>query len=60
MHAKFHEFSMHRDEYMNLSLFSFYGICTLAEQEFSTFDYMKGEVLDEQIPTNLTSYFSDL
>jgi hypothetical protein len=51
---------MHRDEYMNLSLFSFYGICTLAEQEFSTFDYMKGEVLDEQIPTNLTSYFSDL
>jgi hypothetical protein len=60
VHAKFHEFSMHRDEYMNLSLFSFYEICRLAEQEFSRFDYMKDEVLDERIPTNLTSYFSDL
>jgi hypothetical protein len=45
---------------MNLSLFSFYEICRLAEQEFSRFDYMKGEVLDEGIPKNLTSYFSDM
>jgi hypothetical protein len=51
---------MHRDEYMNLSLFSFYEICRLAEQEFSRFDYMKDEVLDEGTPTNLTSYFSKL
>jgi hypothetical protein len=60
VHAKFHEFNMHRDEYMNLSLFLFYEICRLAEQEFSRFDYMKDEVLDEGIPTNLTSCFSDL
>jgi hypothetical protein len=28
-HAKFQEFIMHRDEDMNLSLFSFYEFCTL-------------------------------
>jgi hypothetical protein len=29
MHAKFHEFSMHRKGYMYLSLFSFSEICTM-------------------------------
>jgi hypothetical protein len=28
-HAKLHEFSMHREEDMNLSMFSFYEFCTL-------------------------------
>jgi hypothetical protein len=51
-------FSMHRDD-LNLSLFSFYEFYRLAEQEFSRFDYMKDEVLDEGITTKLDSYFSD-
>jgi hypothetical protein len=31
LHAKFHEFRKHRDEDMNLSLFSFSEFCTLEE-----------------------------
>jgi hypothetical protein len=33
LHHKFHEFRKHRDEDMNLSLFSFSEFCTLEEQE---------------------------
>jgi hypothetical protein len=29
LHAKFNEFSMHKNEDMNLSLFSFSAICTI-------------------------------
>jgi hypothetical protein len=46
--------------FMYLSLFSFLEFCTLYKQELRRFDYMKDVVLDERIPTNLTSYFSDL
>jgi hypothetical protein len=60
LHARFHEFSIHKNEDMNLSLFSFLEFCTLDEQELRRFYYMKDVVLDEWIPTNLTSYFSDL
>jgi hypothetical protein len=60
LHAKFHEFSMYKNEDMELSLFSFLKFCTLDEQELRRFDYIKDAVLDEGIPTNLTSYFSDL
>jgi hypothetical protein len=59
-HAKFHEFNIHRDEDMNLSLFSFYEFCTLKEQELGRIAYMKDVVTDERIPTKLNSYFSDL
>jgi hypothetical protein len=52
-HAKFHEFSMHRDAYMNLSLFLFFQFCTQEEQELRRIDYMKDVVLDERIPTKL-------
>jgi hypothetical protein len=37
MHAKCHEFSMHRNDDMNLSLFSFFEFCTLEEQELRGF-----------------------
>jgi hypothetical protein len=60
VHDKFHEFFMHRKVDMNLSLFSFSEFCRLAEQEFRRFDYMKDVVLDEGIPSNVTSYFSNL
>jgi hypothetical protein len=60
LHARFHEFSIHKNEDMNLSLFSFLEFCTLDEQELRRFYYMKDVGLDEWIPTNLTSYFSDL
>jgi hypothetical protein len=58
VHAKFHEFSMHRDADINLSLFSFSKFCT--QQELSIFDYMKDVVLNEGIPTKSTLYFSEL
>jgi hypothetical protein len=54
MHAKFNEFSMHRNDDMNLSLFSFSEFCRLAQQEFRRFNYMNDVVMDEGIPTNLT------
>jgi hypothetical protein len=38
MHAKFHEFSMHKDVDMNLSLFLLSEFCTLEEQEFRRFN----------------------
>jgi hypothetical protein len=59
-HAKLHEFYMHRDEDMNLSLFSFYEFCTLEEQELGRIAYMKDIVTDEEILTKLNSYFSDM
>jgi hypothetical protein len=60
LHAKFHKFSMYKNEDMELSLFSFLKFCTLDEQELRRFDYIKDVVLDEGILTNLTPYFSDL
>jgi hypothetical protein len=60
VHAKFHEFSMHRDTDMNLSLFLFSEFCTLEEQELSRFDYIKDVVLDKGNPTKLNLYFSEL
>ncbi len=41
MNAKFHEFISHKNEDMNLSLFSLLEFCTLDEQELRKFDYMK-------------------
>jgi hypothetical protein len=41
LHAKFHEFISHKNEDMNLSLFSLLEFCTLDEQELRKFDYMK-------------------
>jgi hypothetical protein len=58
--AKLHEFSMNRDEDMNLLLLSFYEFCTLEEQELGRIAYMKDVVTDEGIATKLNSYFSDL
>jgi hypothetical protein len=55
MHAKFHEFSMHRDADMNLSLFFLKKNCILEEQEFRRFNYIKDVVLDEVITTKLNS-----
>jgi hypothetical protein len=57
MHAKCHEFSIHRNDDMDLSLFSFTEFCTLEEQELRIFDYMKDLVMDEGIPTKFISYF---
>jgi hypothetical protein len=45
VHAKFHEFRMHRGGDMNLSLFSFPEFCILKEQELRRIDYMKDIVL---------------
>jgi hypothetical protein len=59
-HAKLHEFIMHIDEDMNLSLFSFNEFDTLEEQELRRIAYMKDVVPDEGIPTKLYLYFSDL
>jgi hypothetical protein len=59
MHAKFHEFRNHRDEDMNLSLFSFSEFCTLEEQELGRIVYMKDVVLYEAVLTKFDSYFSD-
>jgi hypothetical protein len=57
-HAKLHEFSMHRDEDMNLSLFCFYEFCTLEEQELWRITYMKEDVvLYEGVPTKFVSSF---
>jgi hypothetical protein len=53
-HAKIHEFNIHRDEDINLSLFSFYEFCTLKKQELGRIDYMKDVV------KKLNLYFSDL
>jgi hypothetical protein len=60
MHAKFHEFGMHRNKDMNLSLFSFPKFCTLDKQELRRFEYMKSVVLDEAVPTKFNLYFSGL
>jgi hypothetical protein len=59
LHAKFHEFRKHRDEYMNLSLFSFSEFCTLEEQELGRIAYMKDVVLYEPVLTKFDSYFLD-
>jgi hypothetical protein len=56
-HFKFHEFSMHRDADINLSLFSFSEFTTLEEQESRRFDYMKDVDLDEGISTKFISYY---
>jgi hypothetical protein len=56
-HAKLHEFSMHRDEDMNLSLFCFYEFCTLEEQELGRIIYMIDVVLYEAVPKKLFHYF---
>jgi hypothetical protein len=48
---------MHRNEDINLSLFSFPEFCTLDEQELRIFDYMKDVVLDEAVPIKFNSYF---
>jgi hypothetical protein len=45
---------MHKNEDMDLFLFSFLEFCTLDEQELRRFYYMKDVVLDEGILTNLT------
>jgi hypothetical protein len=55
VHAKFHEFNMHRDVDVNLSLFSFSEFCTLEKQGLRRFDYMKDVVQDEEIPIKLNS-----
>jgi hypothetical protein len=47
VHTKLHEFSMHRDADINLSLFSFLEFCTLEEPELRRFDYMRNVVLNE-------------
>jgi hypothetical protein len=57
MHDKCHEFSMHRNQDMNLSLFSISEFCTLEEQELRSLDYMKDVLLDEGISTKFISYF---
>jgi hypothetical protein len=59
LHAEFHEFSMHRDADMNISLFYFFD-CILEEQELRRIDYMKDVVLDETIPIKFIAYFSKL
>jgi hypothetical protein len=51
--AKLHEFSIHRDEDMNLSMFSFYEFCTLKEQELGTIAYMKDVVLYEAVSNKI-------
>jgi hypothetical protein len=56
-HAKLHEFSMHRDEDMNLSLFCFYEFCTLEEQELGRIIYMIDVFLYEAVPKKLFHYF---
>jgi hypothetical protein len=60
LHAKFGEFSMHRNEDIILSLFSVPEFCTLDDQKLRIFDYMKDVVLREAVPTKFNSYFSDL
>jgi hypothetical protein len=41
LHAKCHEFSMHRNEDMCLSLISFSEICTIVYFESWRFEYMR-------------------
>jgi hypothetical protein len=60
VHAKFHEFRMHRGGDMNLSSFSFSEFCTLEEQGLGRIANMKDVVLYERIPTKFVSYFSQL
>jgi hypothetical protein len=57
MYVKCHEFNMHRNDDMDLSLFLFFEFCILKEQELSRFDYSKDVVMDEGIPTKFTLYF---
>jgi hypothetical protein len=56
-HTKFHEFSMHRNVDVNLSLFSFPEFCTLDEHELMRFDYRKDVVLDGTVLIKFTPYF---
>jgi hypothetical protein len=60
MHAKCHEFSMHRNDDINLSLSSFFEFCTLEEHDLMRFDCMKDVVLDDGIPAKFISYISEL
>jgi hypothetical protein len=60
MHAKCHEFSLHRNGDINLSLSSFFEFCTLEEQDLMRFDCMKDVVLDNGIPSKFISYISEL
>jgi hypothetical protein len=60
MHAKFHEFRMHKNDDMNLYLFSFPKFCTLDKQELRRLDYIKDVVLDKAVPIKFNSYFSDM
>jgi hypothetical protein len=39
-HAKFHKLSMHRKEDIDLSLFLFSEIYTIAKHEYRRFEYM--------------------
>jgi hypothetical protein len=60
LHVEFHEFSIHRDADMNISLFDFFEFCILEEQELRRIDYMKDVVIDERIPIKFISCFSEL
>jgi hypothetical protein len=57
MHAKFHEFSMHRSAYMNLSLLYFFDFFTLEEQELGIISNMKDLAPYEVVPTKFVSSF---
>jgi hypothetical protein len=56
-HDKLHEFRKHRDEHMNLSLFSFYEFYILEEHKLRRISYMKDVVPDEEILAKLNSNF---
>jgi hypothetical protein len=60
VHAKFHEFRMHRGGDMNLSWFLFSEFCILKEQELGRTDYMKDVVLYDEIPIKFILYFCEL
>jgi hypothetical protein len=57
IHAKFHEFGIHRKVGMNLSLFSFYEIYTIGEHEPRRFECMTMKAWFKGFKRNLFHIF---
>jgi hypothetical protein len=57
MYVKFHEFSMHKNEDMNLSLYSFSEFCRMGQQESLIFEYLIIKILFKGFQRNLFYIF---